>query len=243
MWNKRFKMLIPDSKERGKILIKLLALPERDRDLIFDDDDDAVLSSLLALLEEDTSPPRLVYRMHHNVGFARMTLQTPSTAPFEEDVMIDTGCGMELLLPKSYVPRLQLQEVVPKMRVVVEGVGGWKLIAVQHEQVQVTVVLVKKGSGEFAMKKVKYLTPFVITDDQVPEGGHFKDAPMPYVSDDVQPMDINAILQLSSTSTRVASSDSGGCILGLPGLLSLGLEVHVSKQYLYPTSIVRALAY
>ncbi|KAG0563210.1 hypothetical protein M758_8G011600 [Ceratodon purpureus] len=211
MWNRRFKTLITDSKERGKILIKLLALPESERDLIFDDGDDAVVTSLLSLIEEDTSPPRLVYRMQNNVGFARMTLQTPYTAPFEDDFMIDTGCGMELLLPKSY-----------------------------HEQVQVTAVLVKKGSGEFAMKKVKYLTPFVLTDAQVPEGGIFEEAPMPHVSDDIQPMDINAILRLSSTST---SDVGGGCILGLPGLLSLGLEVHVSKQYLYPTSIVRALAY
>jgi hypothetical protein len=85
-----------------------------------------------------------------------------------------------------------------------------------------------------------------LIDGSVDEIGFTEEAPIPEADSNVVDMDIGAILDLSAPSDShgpVLAIGSIGCILGRPGLLRLGLEVHVSKEYLYPTTIVSALVF
>ncbi|KAH9569243.1 hypothetical protein CY35_03G122700 [Sphagnum magellanicum] len=76
--------------------------------------------------------------------------------------------------------------------------------------------------------------------------GPIEDAPMPKDTSNVVHMDIGAILHLSASSDSYDSDlaiGSKGRILGRKGLLRLGLKVNVSKEYLYPTTLVSALVF
>ncbi len=111
---------------------------------------------------------------------------------------------------------------------------------------KITAVLVKKGSGEVVLERTSHLVPHVLIDGSVDEIGFTEEAPIPEADSNVVDMDIGAILDLSAPSDShgpVLAIGSIGCILGRPGLLRLGLEVHVSKEYLYPTTIVSALVF
>ncbi len=141
--------------------------------------------------------------------------------------------------------RLQLREVEGH-DIVIIGVGGTKHHAILCEDVKITATLVKKGSGEIVLEWLKYLSPCVLIQGNINVIGPIEDAPMPKDTSDVVHMDIGAILHLSASSD---SHDSDlaigckGCILGRKGLLCLGLKVHVSKEYLYPTTLVPALVF
>ncbi len=76
--------------------------------------------------------------------------------------------------------------------------------------------------------------------------GLTEDAPIPEDDSNVVDMDIGATLDLSTpfdSHGPVLAIGSIGCILGRPGLLRLGLEVHVSKEYLYPITIVSVFVF
>ncbi|CAK9261234.1 unnamed protein product [Sphagnum jensenii] len=143
-------------------------------------------------IHEDTRPPRLMYRVHENLGYANFTIQHQNVTT-QEDMLIDRGCGLEVLFTEAYVGRLQLKEV-----------AGYDIVVV------------------------------VVGDTRQQDDSNVVD------------MDIGAILDVSAPSDShgpVLAIGSIGCILGRPGLLRLGLEVHVSKEYLYPTTIVSAFVF
>jgi hypothetical protein len=126
------------------------------------------------------------------------------------------------------------------------GVGGTKHCAILCEDVKITATLVKKGSGEIVLEQFKYLSPYVLIQGNINVIGPIEDAPMPKETSDVVHMDIGAILHLSASSDSHDSDlaiSSKGCILGRKGLLHLGLKVHVSKEYLYPATLVLALGF
>ncbi|CAK9202879.1 unnamed protein product [Sphagnum troendelagicum] len=136
-------------------------------------------------IHEDTRPPRLMYRVHENLGYANFTIQHQNVTT-QEDMLIDRGCGLEVLFTEAYVGRLQLKEV-----------AGYDIV----------VVVV----GDTRQRAIRC----AILDVSAPSDSH------------------GPVLAIGSI----------GCILGRPGLLRLGLEVHVSKEYLYPTTIVSAFVF
>ncbi|KAG0615475.1 hypothetical protein M758_5G044300 [Ceratodon purpureus] len=50
-WNQRLKSLVVDSRQRGRIRVKLIFTDAESRRMLFDDNDAAVQASLLALIE------------------------------------------------------------------------------------------------------------------------------------------------------------------------------------------------
>jgi hypothetical protein len=185
-----------------------------------------------------------MYRVHENLGYANFTIQHQNVT-IQEDMLIDTSCGLEVLFTEAYMRRLKLKEVAGYDFVVI-GMGDTRQRAIRCEEVKITAVLVKKGSGEVVLARTSYLIPYVLIDGTVDAIGLTEDAPIPEDDSNVVDMDIGAILDLSAPSDShgpVLAIGSIGCILGRPGLLRLGLEVHVSKEYLYPTTIVSAFVF
>ncbi len=126
------------------------------------------------------------------------------------------------------------------------GVRGTKHCAILCEDVKITATLVQKGSGEIVLERFEYLSPYVLIQGNINVFGPIEDAPMPKDTSNVVHMDIGAILHLSASSDSYDSDlaiGSKGRILGRKGLLRLGLKVHVSKEYLYPTTPVSALVF
>ncbi|CAK9221004.1 unnamed protein product [Sphagnum troendelagicum] len=136
--------------------------------------------------------------------------------------------------------------LVQEIDIVIIGVGGTNHRVILCEDVKITATLVKKGSGEIVLERFKYLSPYVLILGNIDVIGPIEDAPMPKDTSDVVHMDIGAILHLSASSDGHDSdpaSGSQGHILCRKGLLCLGLKVHVSKEYLYPTTLISALVF
>ncbi len=150
-----------------------------------------------------------------------------------------------MLFTEAYTSRLQLREVEGH-DIVIIGVGGTKHRAILCEDVKITATLVKKGSGEIVLEQFKYLSPYVLVQGNINVIGPIEDAPMPKDTSDVVQMDIGAILHLSASSDSHDSDPAigfQGHILCRKGLLRLGLKVHISKEYLYPTTLISALVF
>jgi hypothetical protein len=242
-WMDRIQRLIPDPEMHGKVLAKLARVDSEFRNAMLNGFSDvACKAALLGLIDEDYSPPRLAYKVENHVGFANFTIENGSVS-YEENLMIDIGCGLQLLFPETFVDRLQLKKVQGAPEISVSVVGGQKYRGVLHEDVKVSYVLRDKVSGNITHRRAKYLTPHVLMDGPDP-GGLITYAPVPH--EEGIPMDIDAILKISEVDSEDEdeyAAGSGNSILGRAGLLLLDLEVSLSKQYLYPTQVVRAIAF
>jgi hypothetical protein len=73
-------------------------------------------------------------------------------------MLIDTGCGLEVLFTKAYMGCLQLKEVAG-YNIVVVGMGDTRQHAIRCEEVKIIAVLVKKGSGEVVLKRLATRSP------------------------------------------------------------------------------------
>jgi hypothetical protein len=59
-----------------------------------------------------------MYRVHENLGYANFIIQHENVT-IQEDMLIDTCCGLEVLFTKAYMKRLQLK-----------GVTGYDIVAI-----------------------------------------------------------------------------------------------------------------
>ncbi len=116
--------------------------------------------------------------------------------------------------------------------------------------IKVSALLRDKLTHKLVLTVEKYLTPFVILDAATAPTLGPQDASYHQhdIDSNVQPMDIGAILEVSKTASSMASAPAPVIAAGFDmpltrrsGLLRMGLELSLSKSYLYPTQLVSAL--
>jgi hypothetical protein len=83
-----------------------------------------------------------MYRVHENLGYANFTIQHQNVT-IQEDMLIDTVYGLEVLFTEAYMRCLQLKEVVGYDFVVI-SMGDTRQRAIHCEEVKITAVLVKQ---------------------------------------------------------------------------------------------------